>query len=112
MHNPTQQALQTHRNHYLFSDYYLANRLHEQPEWAADVSAALAEFTALWCGYKPQADNESQTEADWIRPVLDKLGHSSNVQVALDTPFGTRKPDYVLFAAEAGRRRQKPSPAR
>ncbi len=42
MNNPTQQPLQTHRNHYLFSDYYLANRLHQQPEWAADVAAALA----------------------------------------------------------------------
>ena len=26
MNSPAQQALQSHRNHYLFSDYYLANR--------------------------------------------------------------------------------------
>ena len=103
MNSPSQQALQSHRNHYLFSDYYLANRLQEQPEWAADISPALADFTALWRSYQPQADNESQTEADWIRPVLIRLGHTFNVQVALDTPFGTRKPDYVLFADEAGR---------
>jgi hypothetical protein len=107
MNSPVQQALQTHRNHYLFSDYYLANRLHEQPEWAADVAAALADFTARWRSYQPQADNESQTEADWIRPVLIRLGHTFNVQVALDTPFGTRKPDYVLFADEAGRQAAK-----
>jgi len=59
MNSPVQQALQTHRNHYLFSDYYLANRLHEQPEWAVDLSLALADFTALWRSYQPQADNES-----------------------------------------------------
>ena len=93
MTNLIQQALQTHRNHYLFSDYYLANRLDEQPEWTADLSEVLADFTALWRGYQPQADNEAQTEADWIRPVLLKLGHRFNVQAALDTPFGVRKPD-------------------
>ena len=103
MNKPSQQPLLSHRNHYLFSDYYLANRLPEQPEWAADVAPALADLTALWRSYQPQADNESQTEADWIRPVLTRLGHRFNVQVALDTPFGTRKPDYVLFADEAGR---------
>jgi hypothetical protein len=107
MSNPTQIALHTHRNHFLFSDYYLTHRLREQPEWATEVSAALAEFTALWRGYQPQADNESQTEADWIRPVLTKLGHTFNVQAALATPFGTRKPDYILFAAEAGRQAAK-----
>ena len=80
--NPSQHALNTHRNHYLFSDYYLDNRLGEQPEWATDVSPTLAGFTALWRSYNPQADNESQTEADWIRPVLEKLGHTFNVQVA------------------------------
>jgi hypothetical protein len=64
MNNPIQQPLQTHRNHYLFSDYYLANRLAEQPEWAADLSETLADFTTLWRGYHPQADNESQTEAE------------------------------------------------
>ena len=73
MTNLIQQALQTHRNHYLFSDYYLANRLDEQPEWTADLSEVLADFTALWRGYQPQADNEAQNEADCIRPVLLKL---------------------------------------
>ncbi len=106
MTNP-QTALHTHRNHYLFSDYYMANRLPEQPEWAAAAAGALADFTALWRDYSPQADNESQTEADWIRPALRRLGHHFNVQVALATPFGTRKPDYLLFAADAARQTAK-----
>ncbi len=37
----------------------------------ADAGPALAEITALWRKFKPQGDNEAQTEADWIRPVLD-----------------------------------------
>jgi len=53
MNNPIQQALQTHRNHYLSSDCYLANRLHEQPEWAANFSTDLADFMALWRSYQP-----------------------------------------------------------
>ena len=39
--------------------------------------------------------------------MLTRLGHTFNVQVALDTPFGTRKPDYILFADEAGRQAAK-----
>jgi hypothetical protein len=85
MNSPVQQALQTHRNHYLFSDYYLANRLQEQPEWAVDLSLALADFTALWHSYQPQ------TEADWIRPVLVQLDHHFNVQVAFDSKNETSR---------------------
>ena len=107
MTTPSQTSLQTHRNHYLFSDYYLANRLREQPEWGRDVSATLAEFTELWRGYSPQADNESQTEVDWIRQVLARLGHHFNVQVALTTPFGTRKPDYMLYPTAEARQAGK-----
>ena len=31
--DPVQGALFTHRNHYLFSDYYLDRRVAERPEW-------------------------------------------------------------------------------
>jgi hypothetical protein len=42
------------------------------------------------------SDNEAQTEEDLIRPVLSALGHTFEVQPALRTPDGTKKPDYVL----------------
>ena len=43
MTNPTQLTLpgETHRNHFLFSDYYLNHRLDAQPEWQDDLSGLL-----------------------------------------------------------------------
>ena len=67
----------------------------------------LATITALWRRFKPQGDNEAQTEADWIRPVLEALGHRYNVQVALQTPLGTKVPDYVFCPDEATRQAAK-----
>ncbi|MCB0176494.1 MAG: N-6 DNA methylase, partial [Anaerolineae bacterium] len=106
MTNPTQLTLpgETHRNHFLFSDYFLNHRLSEQPEWSIDVRPLLAQLTDLWRAFNPGAPNEAQTEADWIRPVLTALGHHFTVQVALQTPFGTRQPDYVLYPGEAERK--------
>ena len=106
MTNPTQLTLpgETHRNHFLFSDYFLNHRLSEQPEWSIDVRPLLAQLTDVWRAFNPGAPNEAQTEADWIRPVLTALGHHFTVQVALQTPFGTRQPDYVLYPGEAERK--------
>ena len=105
MTNPTQLALpgETHRNHFLFSDYFLNHRLVEQPEWLDDVAPLLTELTQLWQAFNPTAPNEAQTEADWIRPVLTALGHHFNVQVSLQTPFGTRQPDYILYPDQTER---------
>lgn len=41
--------------------------------------------------------NEAQLERELIRPVLDLLGHNYEVQPALKTPDGTKRPDYVLY---------------
>lgn len=54
---------ETHRNHFLFSDYYLDNRVRERPEWqAADARAAFEAIAVLWRRFTPQQDNEAQTE--------------------------------------------------
>ena len=105
MTNPTQLTLpgETHRNHFLFSDYFLNHRLNEQPEWHTDFTELLQQLTELWHAFNPGTPNEAQTEADWIRPVLSALGHHFTVQVSLHTPFGTRQPDYVLYSSEAER---------
>jgi type I restriction-modification system DNA methylase subunit len=109
---PIQPGLIRHRNHFLFSDYYLDNRVRDRPEWrapdtASDVTAALAEIADLWRQFQPEHDNEAQTEDEWIRPVLRRLGHYFNVQVAVQTPLGARKPDYVFFPDEAARQAAK-----
>ena len=57
--------------------------------------------------YKPQNDNEAQTEADWIRPVLAALGHHFNVQVGMQTPLGAKVADYAFYPDEAARQAAK-----
>ncbi len=95
---------ETHRNHFLFSDYYLNHRVHAQSEWReADVRAGFEHIAAVWRDFSPQSDNEAQTELEWIRPVLRALGHTFNVQVSLQTPLGTHTPDYVFFPDQASR---------
>ena len=38
---PQQLAFEeTHRNHFLFSDYYLDNRVRDRPEWEASHAGA------------------------------------------------------------------------
>lgn len=87
-----------HRNHLLFSDSYLDRRVAELREWReADVSELLATLRAIWDRFEPAGTNEAQVEADWVRPVLDALGHRYDVQVSIETPLGARRPDYVLF---------------
>ena len=104
----TQGALFTHRNHYLFADYYLDRRTRDRQEWReADAGSTFAAVTALWRRFKPQGDNEAQTEADWIRPVLEALGHRYNVQVGMQTPLGVKVPDYVFYPDEATRQAAK-----
>jgi hypothetical protein len=43
------------------------------------------------------SDNEAHTEEDLIRPILRVLGHTFEVQPALKTLDGTKKPDYVFY---------------
>jgi len=105
------QALETHRNHFLFSDYYLNELLPRQPVWReaeAEAREALEAITEL---YDQRASalphyNESQTEEHWIRPVLDILGHVYEVQPPLSGALGT--PDYAFFADEGTRQEAVP----
>ena len=90
---------QRHNNQQLFSDHYLNVTLPERPEWkllAHDAGQALAVIAPIVRAYV-RSDNEAQTEEDLIRPILRALGHSFEVQPALKTPDGTKKPDYVFY---------------
>ncbi len=60
------------------------------------------QIAALFEVFAP-SDNEAQTEDDWIKPVLKALGHVLEVQPALKTPDGTKKPDYVFYRDLAAR---------
>ncbi len=84
----------------LFSNHYLENLIQKSPEW--DDDAHLAEvFSAIRDIYLKKSRNferyvEADLEHNWIRPVLDRLGHYYGVQEsAHQDPL---KPDYAFFA--------------
>jgi hypothetical protein len=90
---------QRHNNQQLFSDHYLNVTLPQRPEWqllAHDARPVLDRIAKIVAAYVPST-NEAQTERDLVRPVLEALGHTFEVQAALRTPDGTKKPDYVLY---------------
>jgi len=88
-----------HNNRQLFSDHYLNEVLPKQSAWkslrleAAEVQKAIA---SVFATFTPSTI-EAQTEDDLVKPVLRLLGHTFEVQPALTTPDGTKKPDYVLY---------------
>lgn len=99
-----------HRNRFLFSDYYLDNRVQQRPEWKAidaEIGTKLKGIAVTWETFTPQGDNETQTEREWIWPVLEALGHTFNVQVSVRTSHGTRTPDYIFYADEVTRQTAK-----
>ena len=88
-----------HHNHQLFSDHYLNHTLPQRADWGALSDAAgpvRDEIAALLTAFTP-SDNEAQTEDGFIKPVLKALGHDFEVQPALKTAEGTKKPDYVFY---------------
>jgi hypothetical protein len=92
-----------HTNHQLFSDHYLNEILPKRVEWqglVSEATRALAEIAAVLERFTP-SEIEAQTEEDLVRPILKLLGHTFEVQPALATPDGTKKPDYVLYRDEA-----------
>jgi hypothetical protein len=96
---------QLHRNQQLFSDYFLDQLLPQRADWRAladEAAPVLRELRALFAGFVPSSI-EAQTEDDLIKPVLAALGHTVEVQAALRTPDGTKKPDYILYSSLAVR---------
>ena len=106
--------IEKHRNHYLFSDYYLNTLLPQQPSWreadaeAAEALEALRRLHADKRALLRPALSEAALEEEWVRPVLDILGHTYHVGASLPSPEGTRTPDYALFPDEETRRAALP----
>ena len=91
--------LPPHRNQQLFSDYYLNNILPQRQDWqqlTAQAVQVMVSLQAIFATYTPSS-NEAQTEEGWIKPVLKLLGHTFEIQAALTSPDGTKKPDYVFY---------------
>jgi type I restriction-modification system DNA methylase subunit len=83
----------------LFSNHYLENLIQKVPEWDddADLQAFYSEIRDI---YQRKSRNfekyvEADLEHNWIRPVLDRLGHHYGVQESVhQDPL---KPDYAFF---------------
>jgi hypothetical protein len=92
-----------HANQQLFSDHYLNTLLPNRPDWkmlALDARPTMEAIRAIFTRYTP-SNNEAQTEKDLVRPILDILGHTYEIQAPLRTPKGTKKPDYVFYRDQA-----------
>ena len=101
--------LPPHRNQQLFADYYLNMILPQREDWqqlTAQSAPALQAIQAIYAAYTPSS-NEAQTEDGLIKPVLLALGHTFEIQAALKTPDGTKKPDYVFYRDQAARNANK-----
>ena len=101
----TQLALapSPHRNQQLFSDHYLNVILPKREDWQMLVLEAepiMRELQRILAEYTP-SDKEAQLEDDLVKPVLRQLGHTFEVQPSLETPDGTKAPDYVFYRDQA-----------
>ena len=91
------------KNQSLFSNYYLDSLIVEQPQWTdtSNIASDYAAIKELFDAVAPNAEhlNEAQTEHEFIQPLLEQLGHTFEVQPALHTSQGTKRPDYAFFAS-------------
>ncbi|MFM6203539.1 MAG: hypothetical protein ACKPE1_31155 [Dolichospermum sp.] len=57
----------------LFSQHYLTYRIQELPEWQLDITSDFEKFKNLYLSKKAILPtlNESQTEEEFIKPVLE-----------------------------------------
>src|SRR5947209_3238024 len=92
-----------HHNQQLFSDHYLDVILPQQQDWqllAVEAQPVMQEVATLFKKYKP-GGKEVQAEYRLVRPVLEALGHTFEVQPSLVTSHGTKTPDYIFYLNEA-----------
>ncbi len=99
-------------NQSLFSDYYLDSLIIDQPQWRSTpkIESDYAAIKARVDAVAPNAEhlNESQTERELIQPLLELLGHVFEVQPALQTSLGTKRPDYAFFESTDAHDTSKP----
>lgn len=92
-----------HRNQQLFSDHYLNVILPKREDWqmlAVEAESFMRDLQRILADYMP-SDKEAQLEDDLVKPVLRHLGHTFEVQPSLETPDGTKAPDYVFYRDQA-----------
>ena len=90
-------AESTYNNKGLFSTYHLEKIIMEQA--SDELELTYEQIKQIYASIAEFADNlnESQTEDEFIRPVLKILGHTFGVEPVLRTSQGTKQPDYAFF---------------
>jgi len=94
-------------NSSLFTDYYLAELLRDDPFFQKSKGEAKQAWKAIKTQYEkvkgllPMA-NEAETEHRFIRPVLDIIGYKDlySLQPPVPSPEGIRRPDFAFFASK------------
>ena len=86
-------------NSNLFSNHYLESMIQKSAEWEDESGLALA-YRRIRDKFFEKEKNlpryvEAELEHNWIRPVLDALGHHYGVQESLH--HDPLKPDYAFF---------------
>jgi hypothetical protein len=83
----------------LFSQHYLRFRIQELPEWQLDITSEFEQLNKLYVAKKAILPtlNESQTEEEFIKPVLEILGFKYITQVITRGKGRSQRPDYALF---------------
>jgi len=92
-------------NRGLFSDHFLDELLPQADSWQVDEDEVRLAWQAALNLYGPRQDelpqrNEAQLEREFVRPLLEALGHHFEVQPPLPTSGGVRRPDYAFFASD------------
>ena len=92
-------------NKSLFSQYYLDQRLADLPEWSEDLRAEFDAVQTRWQRARQYgaAWNEAQTEDEFVKPLLERLGWSYIVQAKANRGGQISRPDYALFLGEAAK---------
>lgn len=97
----------------LFSYHFIKDRFPKESKiWNESNETNLEAFIKikeLYATVNPNSKeqytrNEANLEKDFIRPILDILGHSYDVQEPLTYTYrGSQRPDYTLFRSEEER---------
>jgi len=112
MDQPLLSEIEPYVNRNLFSDHFLRELLPDNESWAVDEDKVRLAMQATLNLYAPRKEelpdlNEAQLEQEFVRPLLESLGHVFQVQPSLPTSEGVRRPDYAFFATREDKRQAR-----
>lgn len=91
--------MKCHRNHGLFSNYYLGDLLPREMDWYVDVSLPFEKVKRLWEEKKGELSelNEPQLRRHFLDKVFELLGFTIDVEPPTPSGEWAKRPDYAFF---------------